>query len=216
MIRQVLLADKSDEDFYEKGSNKYIVDKKDKDKKDAPEVESVVLIQNPENQPTKELIAERAQIRFKYSDESLDSSTLLYGIKMHRLFELIKTKHDIDSALAILLDEGYIVDSEKYQLGKTISEIFDIPEVEQMFDSRWRVLNETEIFDIEKDELCRPDRIMIDDDSKQAIVLDYKFGSIEQNKYKTQVERYVKLLTQMGYATQGYILYAKKGKLVKV
>jgi hypothetical protein len=57
---------------------------------------------------------------------------------------------------------------------------------------------------------------MIDDDSKQAIVLDYKFGSIEQNKYKTQVERYVKLLTQMGYATQGYILYAKKGKLVKV
>ena len=216
MIRQVLLADKPDEYFYEKGSNEYIIDKKDKEKKDELEVESVVLTLYPENQPTKELIAERAQIRFKYSDESLDSSTLLYGIKMHRLFELIKTKQDIDSALAILLDEGYIVDSEKYQLGKTISEIFDIPEVEQMFDSRWRVLNETEIFDIEKDELCRPDRIMIDDDSKQAIVLDYKFGFIEQNKYKTQVKRYVKLLTQMGYATQGYILYAKKGKLVKV
>ena len=216
LIRQVLLSDKPNEDLYEVGSSEYVIKNKDNEKKDDSEVESVVLKLNPEYKPTKEKIAERAQIRFKYSDESLDSSTLLYGIKMHRLFELIKTKQDIDSALDILLDEGYIVDSEKYQFRKTICEIFDIPEVEQMFDSRWRVLNETEIFDVESDELCRPDRIMIDEDAKQAIVLDYKFGSIEQNKYKTQVERYVKLMTQMGYTAEGYILYAKKGKLVKV
>ena len=216
LIRQVLLSDKPNEDLYEVGSSEYVIKNKDNEKKDDSEVESVVLKLNPEYKPTKEKIAERAQIRFKYSDESLDSSTLLYGIKMHRLFELIKTKQDIDSALDILLDEGYIVDSEKYQFRKTICEIFDIPEVEQMFDSRWRVLNETEIFDVESDELCRPDRIMIDEDAKQAIVLDYKFGSIEQNKYKTQVKRYVKLMTQMGYTAEGYILYAKKGKLVKV
>ena len=220
LIRQVLLPGVN-EDLYEVGFSEYIVEKDDKeDKKDKkgnePEVENVVLKLNSDNQPTKELIAERAQIRFKYADESLDSSTLLYGIKMHRLFELIKTKQDIDSALGILLDEGYIVDSEKDQLQATIHAIFDIKGIEAMFDNRWRVLNEAEMFDIEQDKLCRPDRVMIDDDTKQAIVLDYKFGHIERNKYKEQVEQYVKLLTQMGYTTQGYILYAKKGKLVKV
>jgi hypothetical protein len=135
---------------------------------------------------------------------------------MHRLFQQIVVVEDVDRAIESFLNDGEIVESEVEKFRNQINSVLSIEGVVDFFDSKWQVWNEATIFDVEKRKECRPDRIMLDDELKQAVVLDYKFGYVEKESYKSQVERYVKLLTKMGYATQGYILYAKKRKLVKI
>ena len=57
---------------------------------------------------------------------------------------------------------------------------------------------------------------MINPQTNEAIVLDYKFGSWNP-KYKQQVREYMAALMQIGYSpVRGYLWYAKENKLVEV
>ena len=51
----------------------------------------------------------------------------------------------------------------------------------------------------------RPDRVMINDN--HAIVIDYKFGHEQPKSHLEQVRDYMTLLQQMGYSTEGHIIY---------
>ena len=88
-----------------------------------------------------------------------------------------------------------------------------------MFDERWRVMNEAEIFDGENGRVYRPDRVMIDDVKNEVVVVDYKFGEYVDDahqKYLRQVGRYVRLIKEMGYDVRGYILYATEKKFIQI
>jgi hypothetical protein len=53
---------------------------------------------------------------------------------------------------------------------------------------------------------------MINPQTKEAVVLDYKFGQWE-DKYINQVSDYMKALTRMGYSpVSGYLWFARKPK----
>jgi ATP-dependent exoDNAse (exonuclease V) beta subunit len=210
-LRAVLMDGDNEKSVFELGdSSDY--EQKEKEGEDE-EVENVELwcgsCQKDDSQGDKE----RISWRFTYSE---DNKLKQDGVLMHRLFQQIVVVEDVDRAIESFLHDGEIVESEVEKFRKQINSVLSIEGVVDFFDSKWQVWNEATIFDVEKREECRPDRIMLDDELKQAVVLDYKFGYVEKESYKSQVERYVKLLTKMGYATQGYILYAKKRKLVKI
>lgn len=72
-------------------------------------------------------------------------------------------------------------------------------------------MNEAEIFDGARGRVYRPDRVMISELTKEVVVVDYKFGEYTEElhqRYLRQVERYVKLIEEMGYKAKGHILYA--------
>ena len=49
------------------------------------------------------------------------------------------------------------------------------------------------------------------------MVVDYKFGGREPERYRRQVLEYLALLRQMGYTeTEGYLWYVKLGRIEKV
>ena len=51
----------------------------------------------------------------------------------------------------------------------------------------------------------------------KAVVVDYKFGEEEQEKYASQLREYMSLLSKIGYATiEGYVWYVRLGKVVKI
>ena len=57
---------------------------------------------------------------------------------------------------------------------------------------------------------------MIDEATKEVVVVDYKFGEYNEElhqRYSRQVGRYVRLIGDMGYAARGYLLYAKERRL---
>ena len=109
------------------------------------------------------------------------------------------------------IDESYVD-----ELREEVKRVFGIDGVADLFDARWRVMNEIDIFDRIEGKVSRPDRLMIDMTSKEVVVLDYKFGYKESDTYREQVERYKNLLIQMGYKARAYLLYVRLNKLEEV
>ena len=212
MLRSMLLGEDEEKNVYESNDKVAYSPKKKVDKED---VENVELRLNMDSLPTEEEVAERAQLRFKYSEDTGEGDVRRYGVMMHGLFEHIKTMDDVDSAIEWVEREGENVDG----LRSEVDEILAIEGVAELFDERWRVMNEAEIFDGENGRVYRPDRVMIDDVKREVVVVDYKFGEYADDahqKYLRQVGRYVRLIKEMEYDARGYILYATDRKFIQI
>ena len=72
------------------------------------------------------------------------------------------------------------------------------------FTNQYRILAEQDII-VPSGNMQRPDRVMIS--GTHAIVIDYKFGHEQRLSHLEQVRDYMSLLRQMGYTTEGYIIY---------
>ena len=72
------------------------------------------------------------------------------------------------------------------------------------FSNQYTILSEQDII-TPSGNMQRPDRVMIS--GKHAIVIDYKFGYEQPKSHLEQVRDYMALLRQMGYTTEGYIIY---------
>ena len=88
--------------------------------------------------------------------------------------------------------------------------------VKGWFSPRWKLFNECTIleYDCESKEAQehRPDRVMTD--GKELIVVDFKFGK-PREEYREQVQRYMKLITNMGYQhVSGYIWYVIRNEVI--
>ena len=209
LLRSMLLEQDAEKMVYE-SNEKVPYSLKEKDDKE--KIENVELKRDKESLPTDEEVAERAQLRFKYSEDTGEEDVRRYGIMMHRLFERIITLDDVPGAIDYLEREGENIDD----LRSEVEAILAIDGVADLFDVRWRVLNEAEIFDGAKGRIYRPDRVMIDDAKNEVVVVDYKFGEYTDEahaKYQRQVGRYVRLIGDMGYSARGYLLYATERKL---
>ena len=159
--------------------------------------------------PSEELVAKRSELRYTYSEDTEDARR--YGVVMHRLFERIIVVDDVDSAIESLEREGENIEGLRCE----VEAILAIDGVAELFDSKWKVMNEAEIFD-GKGRAYRPDRVMISKETKEVVVVDYKFGEYNEElhqRYSHQVGRYVRLIGDMGYGARGYLLYAKERKL---
>ena len=90
------------------------------------------------------------------------------------------------------------------------------PAAREWFAGGWeRVRNEHEIIIPGGSSTRRPDRVIIR--GTRAVVVDYKFGGREPERYRRQVLEYLALLRQMGYTeTEGYLWYVKLGRIEKV
>lgn len=159
--------------------------------------------------PSEELVAKRSELRYTYSEDTEDARQ--HGVVMHKLFERIVVVDDVDIAIESLEREGEDVEG----LRSEVEAILAIEGVAELFDSKWKVMNEAEIFD-GNGRAYRPDRVMIDEATKEVVVVDYKFGEYNEDlhqRYSRQVGRYVRLIGDMGYNAQGYLLYATERKL---
>jgi ATP-dependent exoDNAse (exonuclease V) beta subunit len=180
--------------------------------KEEVDIENIELCRNRELLPTSEEVEARAKLHFKYSEDAEGGDARRYGIMMHKMFERIITLDDIDGAIDWMAKEGEDVGDARTE----IEAIMAIEGVAEMFDARWRVMNEAEIFDGKNGRIYRPDRVMIDEENREVVVVDYKFGEYTDEahaKYQRQVERYVQLIKEMGYSARGYLLYATERKL---
>ena len=159
--------------------------------------------------PNEELVAKRSELRYTYSEDTDDARR--YGVVMHRLFERIVVVDDVDSAIESLEREG----EDVVGLRQEVEAILAIEGVAELFDSKWKVMNEAEIFD-GNGRAYRPDRVMINEKTKEVVVVDYKFGEYNEElhqRYSRQVGRYVRLISDMGYEARGYLLYAAERRL---
>jgi len=158
-------------------------------------------------------------LRYEHSEffsQSTDlfQGTVDYGRLMHQVFEHIHSLNDIDGALEKVYLEGKISSQEKNRLHDQILQVIGQSQAEDWFSGQWKVYTEKEIL-LPNARSYRPDRVMFRDGS--TVVVDYKFGEREDEKYRKQMNYYLKQLSNMGYENSvGYIWYINQQKLIRV
>ena len=132
------------------------------------------------------------------------------GNLCHEIFAHLRKADELNQVLDTFESSGEIRDkAQRTQLEALISSAWEGNEqMRDWFTAPWQLKLEEAIY-IDHREL-RPDRVMINPDTGEAIVLDYKFGQWE-DKYTKQVREYMEALRRMGYApVRGYLWFAHK------
>ena len=174
-----------------------------------------------------ELWADSGQVRFvqsqegamytAYGDESYRRTAKMEeGTLCHDIFAHIRKADELDAVLRDFETRGLIAsDEQREELRGLISSAWKgNDEMRDWFTAPWELRLEEAIY-IDQREL-RPDRVMINPETKEAVVLDYKFGGWEK-QYIHQVQEYMEALRRMGYSpVRGYLWFAKENKLVRV
>lgn len=148
-------------------------------------------------------------------DEEENDDYLERGLIYHKVFELIKTKNDIDEVINELDGKGYFDSAVSVdEARKNIREAINNPIASRWFDEGWKEFKECTIMYRTKNgvlEERRPDRVITNDN--ETIVIDYKSGK-ENEDYKKQVSWYMTLLRRMGYKNvKGYVWYFMNNKI---
>ena len=176
---------------------------------------------------TAELWANSDQVKFvqsregaMYTDYGEESYRRLArideGTLCHEIFANLRKAEDLEQVLDAFESRGEIRDKAlREDLKALISSAWEgNAEMRDWFTAPYQLMLEQPIY-IDQREL-RPDRVMINPQTNEAIVLDYKFGHWE-DKYITQVREYMEALRRIGHApVRGYLWFARQNKLVEV
>ena len=138
------------------------------------------------------------------------------GILCHDIFSHIHKADELPAVLDEFESKGLIQDTaQRERLERLISSAWEgSPEMKDWFTSPWRLELESGIYANSKE--VRPDRVMINPETNEAIVLDYKFGHWEK-EYIDQVQGYMQALRDMGHSpVRGYLWFAQQNRLVPV
>jgi ATP-dependent helicase/nuclease subunit A len=137
-----------------------------------------------------------------------------YGNLMHRLFQEIKTEHDVEKAVETLILNGFISKDEQSEIMNEVKAVISQKPYNEWFNGSWQVLNEPGIV-VPNEPMHRPDRVMKKDG--QVLVVDYKFGRRQSDSYKTQVKEYMNYIQQMGETgVQGVVWYVNMNRVENV
>jgi ATP-dependent exoDNAse (exonuclease V) beta subunit len=157
-----------------------------------------------------EPIDSRLTLRSRAEDDFIQDTPLAIvnlGILMHLWLSHINTWQDAQPALARLMREGQVTEQQAIELREEFTKLQTLIEREnhnEWFTGQYTILSERNIL-TPSGNTQRPDRVMIKDN--HAIVIDYKFGHEQPKSHLEQVRDYMLLLQQMGYTTEGYIIY---------
>ncbi len=159
--------------------------KKQKEFKAIPLVSEIL---NPKNIK----IAQRESVMWgTHQQEAIE-----YGNVVHEILSFVKTKNDIDLAIAKAMESGLINLNQKELVSKTIDEIVNHSELLDYFQEGNEVLNEQTIIQKEG-QTIKPDRMVLTK-NRDVFLLDYKTG-IHNPKHQLQLENYENAIELMGY-----------------
>ena len=157
---------------------------------------------------------DRLQLRLHGKGYFFDNARRKHGTLMHEVLSHVRTRKDISLSVERYRLEGIIDREEAAALVVRLEELLDLPEVAPWFDGTARVMNEVDIL-FGKGLSKRPDRVMITGD--RVVVVDYKFGEHQDQRYHSQVRNYLKLIRQMGYEqAEGFLWYVELNKIEAV
>lgn len=183
--------------------------------------------QEPAAQQMAELWSNSDQVRFIQSQEGAlytENGNEAYrrvarmeeGTLCHEIFANIQKAEDLDAVLDRFETRGEIRDKkQREELRTLISSAWNGNEqMRSWFVDPWELKLEKGIMRDHKE--IRPDRVMIDKHTNDAIVLDYKFGRWNDH-YITQVRQYMDALRSLGHPhVKGFLWYARENRLVEV
>lgn len=169
-----------------------------------------------------EYLTARADLRLRlpsqryFEEGGAELSPRDFGILMHKAFEQADDRQGIYDAVNQMQADASLSEEDARTLRQMIDRALERPEVGEWFSGKWtRVRNEQEIILPGRGSTRRPDRVMIA--PGHAVVVDYKFGELDAERYRGQIREYMRLLQEMGYEqTEGYLWYVRLGRIERI
>jgi len=162
-------------------------------------------------------------LRYDDSDISLSQifSARKAGIIMHYAFEKIKFASDISPAVDEIVSEGLISVEEAATYKEKMTQVVNLPEISTYFQPSEgiKIKNEKEIILGGKATTTgtslRPDRIVRYKD--ELVIIDYKTGQENEEKYADQIKSYARAFKAMGYENvKMFIIYTETCEVKEV
>ena len=140
------------------------------------------------------------------------------GNALHDILARIATPADLDAAVGAVAARYGLDDATAEEYAATLREAFHSAgkRVLQWFGPGLRILAEQTIYDADRRESFRPDRIVFHPDGSVDIV-DYKFTTEPHDSHRTQVQGYKNMLRAMGHTRlRGYLWYPELRRILEV
>ena len=149
---------------------------------------------------------------------------MIGGIELHLLLSQCQTLSDIREGLQCLETRGKLTHKVCRQLQAGLAQCEEqYPDLLHSWlasEKEWRaqyphlysriLLNEQTLFDPTTNRQCRPDRIILDkykDGRRHLTLIDYKFGEVQDAKYRKQIQRYLEALQDYYTEAEAYLWY---------
>lgn len=117
------------------------------------------------------------------------------GLLLHFLLSKLKTKHDLENTIDEAVLQGLISSEQKPVLLNTLQKLISHPELKSYFDPGVNAKLEAELI-TGSGELLRPDRIVFTPET--TVIIDYKTGKENTERYTAQLNKYENALRSMG------------------
>lgn len=161
-------------------------------------------------------------------EEEVDTDPRSEGNLLHAAMEWVITESDAGKALLRLKTAGAIQYSDLDHYRELLGNALEAARPYGWFAPGWEVKTERPI--LQKDSRpYRPDRIMVNSETGEAVVVDFKFGekalktnsegkAVPPKRHIRQVAGYVNLLKKTGLYTKvsGYLWYVRANLIQKV
>lgn len=141
----------------------------------------------------------RAILSMQYPSAAMDPDVLqkiAWGNNLHLALSRLTPQNPPEEIVKEMLGEGLITEDQSVKLSETLIKILAHPEVHTLFSSEGTHFTEAEIIG-EDGSSHRPDRVTVSKDG--VTLIDFKTGEPDEAHHR-QLERYGKLLEDMGYA----------------
>lgn len=159
------------------------------------------------------ILRSRAEDDFA-EDEPLSAVNI--GILMHLWLSYIHTWQDAEAALKRLIITGEVTHKQAEEMRQQLQDLQQLIHRENhddWFTDTYRVIAEQDII-TPSGNMMRPDRVMIK--GTHAVIIDYKFGHEQTKAHLEQVRDYMSMLQQMGYTTEGHIIYVARNNILTI
>ena len=128
------------------------------------------------------------------------SSSRTFGKLLHAILSTIKYAAEAKQQVDAYRYTGVLDELETRHIKQLLKKVFAHPDLSAYYTEGAIIKTETELFDAEKKQFLRPDRIIISAD--KLTILDYKTGVREvkqEEKYRKQVNGYATVYARLGY-----------------
>ena len=183
--------------------------------KNSEKTKSITLTKFKQNLSRRDMEFRMSQ---KWDEEGLGmqdfEKPIAKGNLIHKAFEYINYKEDVDFALSKLYFQGFIGNKDYQELTTQLKKVLDLPEISVYFDSQVpkTIFNERTLLRKGKGSY-RPDRMVIM--GKELSILDYKTGEEDIAKHAAQLRRYAHFFQHFGFERiKTFIVYTDSLRVV--
>lgn len=149
-------------------------------------------------------------------DEDFDpENARVMGNFMHSVMSKVRNANDIEYACRLRAEQTGLTKELTSERTEILRKALGDKRVERWFNGFTRVVSERPLV-IDSNHSIRPDRVVWTADGHIDVV-DYKFGELHDDKYRSQVQKYVNSLRLGGYSNvRGYLWYPLESIVITV